>query len=98
MAVLAWVKSKKMFLKVQEGTGDNLLKEDVAEGYVDYVLWSTFKPECIDLDQTLDMECVDSGMLMGKEPMDSELEIGNSYRDAFGSEPNEGDIEVLLVE
>ena len=98
MAVLAWVKNKKMFLKVQEGTGDNLLKEDIAEGYVDYVLWSTFKPECIDLDQTLDMECVDSGMLMGKEPMDAEQELGNSYRDAFGCEASEGDIEVLMVE
>ncbi len=40
-AILAWLKSKKTFLKVQSGTGDNLLKEDIREGYVDYCLWST---------------------------------------------------------
>ena len=27
MALLAWVKSRKMFLKIQEGTGGNLLAE-----------------------------------------------------------------------
>ena len=27
-AILAWVKSAKAFLKVQAGTGDNLLEED----------------------------------------------------------------------
>ena len=58
MAVLAWVKSKKEFLKVQKGTGDNISHEDVANGYVDYVLWSTFKPDCIDIDQLLEMKCV----------------------------------------
>ena len=38
MAVLTWIKSRKLFLKIQEGTGDNLLREDRAAGYVDYVL------------------------------------------------------------
>ena len=28
-AILAWVKSAKAFLKVQAGTGDNLLEEDI---------------------------------------------------------------------
>ena len=44
MAVLIWIKSKKAFLKIQEGIGDNLLKEDKDNGFVDYVLWSTFRP------------------------------------------------------
>ncbi len=41
MAVLAWAKEERVFIKVQEGIGDNLTREDRAEGYVDYVLWST---------------------------------------------------------
>lgn len=98
MAVLAWVKSKKEFLKVQEGIGDNLLHEDVVNGYVDYVLWSTFKPECIDIDQSLEMGCVDSGMVMGKESMSAELAIDGCYREAYGCEPFEGDVVVLMVE
>ena len=58
VAILAWLKSKKTFLKVQSGTGDNLLKEDIREGYVDYYLWSTFRPDCIDIDDELDMYSV----------------------------------------
>ena len=50
-AILAWVKSAKAFLKVQAGTGDNLLEEDLREGFTDYCLWSTFRPECIDFDE-----------------------------------------------
>jgi hypothetical protein len=49
-AILAWVKGRGAFLKVQAGTGDNLLEEDIREGFTDYCLWSTFRPECIDID------------------------------------------------
>ena len=63
-AILAWVKSAKAFLKVQAGTGDNLLEEDIREGSIDYCLGSTFRPECIDTDGELDMECLDSGMVL----------------------------------
>ena len=68
-AILAWIKSKKAFLKIQAGTGDNLLKEYIREGYVDYWLWSTFRPECIDIDGELDMECLDSGMVLFREKL-----------------------------
>lgn len=67
-AILAWVKSAKAFLKVQAGTGDNLLEEDIREGFTDYCLWSTFRPESIDTDGELDMECLDKrhGPVQGK--------------------------------
>ncbi len=64
MAILAWAKAEGVFIKVQEGIGDNLMREDRAEGYVDYVLWSTFRPEYLDIDQELEMECLDSGMVL----------------------------------
>lgn len=35
-ALLAWLKDEKVFLKVQSGTGDNLLEEDIREGVTDY--------------------------------------------------------------
>ena len=38
MAILAWIKSRQVFLKIQEGTGDNLSEEDIASGMTDYVL------------------------------------------------------------
>ena len=63
MALLAWVKSRKMFLKIQEGTGDNLLAEDRAEGYVDYVLWSTFRAGELGIDELLEPELAEVGLL-----------------------------------
>ena len=42
-------------------------RDDIAEGYTDYVIWNRFRPECLDIDGELDMECVDSGMVLLKE-------------------------------
>ncbi len=96
MAVLTWIKSKKAFLKIQEGIGDNLLREDRDNGYVDYVLWSTFRPLDIDLDGELEMECIDSGMLMGKEAMSARGSIPNCYYDAFRIPYDESDVVELM--
>lgn len=93
-AILAWIKSKKAFLKIQAGTGDNLLKEDIREGYVDYCLWSTFRPECIDIDSELEMECLDSGMVMFRENCTPGEALESSYRQAFGKD----DVAVLMEE
>ena len=35
--ILIWNKDVG-FIKINEGTGDNLLKEDIKEGYVDYIM------------------------------------------------------------
>ena len=64
--LLYFIPSRGEFLKIQPGTGDNLLREDRALGSTDYVLWSTFKPLDLGIDGELDMECLDSGMVMIK--------------------------------
>ena len=97
-AILAWIKSKKAFLKIQAGTGDNLLKEDIWEGYVDYCLWSTFRPECIDIDGELDMECLNSGMVLFRENCDLKMALQNCYEQAFGEVFEESNIVVLYKE
>ncbi len=95
-AQLVWIKSKNIFLKVQEGVGDNLSSEDINKGYVDYCLWSTFKPECIDIDGELDMECLDSGEITFKESFNSEKALRDSYEFACGKKYNACDIVVLV--
>ncbi len=35
-SILLWNETDE-FIQIEEGTGDNLLKEDVADGYVDYI-------------------------------------------------------------
>ena len=97
-ALLAWVKSEKVFLKIQPGTGDNLLREDIRAGYVDYYLWSTFRLECIDIDGELDMDCLDSGMFLFTESPGTKAALQSCYKEAFGKEYDEADVVVLLEE
>lgn len=44
-------------------------RDDIAEGYTDYVIWNRFRPECLDIDGELDMECLDSGMVLLMDPI-----------------------------
>lgn len=97
-ASLSWIKSKQVFLKIQAGTGDNLQQEDIQKGFVDYCLWSTFRPECIDIDGELDMKCLDCGMILFKEYFTPKTALESCYCEAFGQNLNEGDIVVLIEE
>ena len=97
-ASLSWVKSAKVFLKIQAGTGDNLLQEDIREGYVDYCLWSTFRPESIDTDGELDMECLDGGMVLFRECCTAQTALESSYRQAFGMDFDNDDVIILMQE
>lgn len=97
-ASLSWVKSAKAFLKVQAGTGDNLLEEDIREGFTDYCLWSTFRPECIDTDGELDMECLDASMFLFKEYYDAKMALEACYQQAFEKDYDKDEVVVLMEE
>ena len=97
-AILAWLKSKKTFLKVQSGTGDNLHEEDIREGFVDYCLWSTFRPDGIDTDGELDMTCLDGGMFLFRDSPDAMAALRACYTQATGDAYDESDVTVLLEE
>ena len=97
-AILAWLGSKKTFLKVQSGTGDNLLEEDIREGFVDYCLWSTFRPESIDIDGELDMICLDSEMFLFRDHPDAMTALRACYTQAYDNAYDESDVTVLLRE
>lgn len=49
------------FIRIGEGTGDNLLKEDIADGYVDYINLDFLKYHEGELKEQ------DGGMVMLKE-------------------------------
>ena len=97
-ASLSWIKSKQVFLKIQAGTGDNLQQEDIQKGFVDYCLWSTFKPENIDIDGELDMESIDSGMVLSKEYFTPNTALESCYCEAFGADFDGNDITILMRE
>lgn len=62
-------------ISINEGTGDNLLKEDEEEGYVDYLNYYVFDAEDIDYEA----QSTDGGMLMSTEYI---REKYNSLKDA----------------
>lgn len=57
----AYIKDAGLIICANEGTGDNLLPEDVEEGYVDYVNYTTYE---IDDDGITE---ADGGMVLLKE-------------------------------
>ena len=55
-----------VFINFEEGTGDNLLPEDIEAGYVDYINWESFKINRHDA-YDVSIEQDDGGMLLLKE-------------------------------
>lgn len=56
----AYVTELNRILRVAEGSGDNLLPEEVDEGYVDYIYYEIYEPE-------YGFPEVDGGMITKKE-------------------------------
>lgn len=51
-----YIPSKRQIVHIQEGSGDNLSKEDLTEGYIDYIDYTQYSLE--------DFEEEDGGMMM----------------------------------
>lgn len=95
--ILAFFPNKGIIIRVAEGTGDNLLDEDIKEGYVDYVMYEIF-----DVNDFFEMEQVDScdaGMIMYKELVREKFAnlkqclLSDVIKDAYG----EVDKEVVIL-
>ena len=92
MAVDFYINVDGKIVHITEGTGDNLLQEDIEEGYVDYIYYEVF-----DLDY--DFPEVDGGMVLTTEyvaDMD-ELEIVRRTLDMMGCASPEKETWVKLV-
>lgn len=55
--VYIYVPGEQQIVKISEGTGDNLLQEDIDAGYVDYIYYEQYSREA-------DFPEVDGGMIM----------------------------------
>lgn len=58
-----YVADDEVIIEFDEGTGDNLLPEDIEAGYVDYVNYTVY--DISDLDYVRE---VDGGMILLKKP------------------------------
>ncbi len=55
--IYIYVPDAKQIIKISEGTGDNLLDEDIEAGYVDYIYYEQYVMDP-------DMREIDGGMVM----------------------------------
>ena len=96
-----WVKSQKVFLRVQAGAYSDLLPDEPGADAADYCLWSVHQLD--DLwrqvgDLELDMNCLKGGMTYCAERPDKKTTLQSCYKEAFGKEYDESDTIVLLEE
>lgn len=54
-----------IYIHITEGTGDNLLSEDIEEGYVDYIYYEVFRAGLWQGEPVMDE--IDGGMVLLKE-------------------------------
>ena len=62
--IFIYVPSMKQIVRISEGSGDNLLDEDIEAGYVDYIYYEQHRVE-------IDFPELDSGQIMLAEPFRS---------------------------
>ena len=55
--IFIYVKTKKQIIRIDEGSGDNLTDDDIAQGYVDYIYYEVYNVQ-------QDLPEVDGGMIM----------------------------------
>lgn len=83
--ILIAPKDYEVLIGINEGTGDNLLKEDIEEGYVDYLNYYVYTVE----DGVIEED--DGGMIMYKKPLTEIHEsmkcfVPDVLRDVFDDE------------
>ena len=93
--ILAFVKPECKFLLIVSGTGDNLDNEDIANGMVDYVMYTTFKIGDVR-DAELPLEEDDGGQYMADHDILPGEALKECYYMAFDKTYDEEDVLVLV--
>ena len=93
-ALVIFVPSQGEFVKIEEGTGDNLLKEDRADGYVDYLNYDRYSPADLGVSE----ENIDGGMLMLREYVSSKYKsLIEAVPDILGEAYSERDLSFIVL-
>lgn len=84
MEFCIYVTDDSLIVHIAEGTGDNLLREDIEEGYVDYINYETWQVNRWGVEEG------DGGMILTKSLVREMSEPAVIYmvlEDIFGSSP-----------
>ncbi len=60
--IFIFISEKRQVVRIAEGSGDNLLREDIEDGYVDYIYHAQH-------ELNVDMPEVDGGMVLLEKPL-----------------------------
>ena len=60
--IFIFIPEMRQIIRVAEGSGDNLLQEDIENGYVDYIYYAQY-------ELSVDMLEVDGGMILLEKPL-----------------------------
>ena len=71
--IFIYVQTMKQIIRIDEGSGDNLTDDDIAQGYVDYIYYEVYNVQ-------QDFPEVDGGMIMLTEPFQKKFK---STKDAI---------------
>lgn len=71
--IFIYVQTKRQIVRIDEGSGDNLTDDDIAQGYIDYIYYEVYNVQQ-DFPET------DGGMIMLKEPFQEKFK---STKDAI---------------
>lgn len=71
--MMIYLKDRGLLITVAEGTGDNLTDEDIADGYIDYVMTNLYEQNGYELTE------IDGGQML------SQRVIANMDRDELAN-------------
>lgn len=85
MEFCIYVIDDSLIVHIAEGTGDNLLREDIEEGYVDYINFETWQVSCTGVEES------DGGMVLTRtlvrDMRESDV-IEMVLEEIFGTDPD----------
>ena len=93
--LLIYVPTMETLISIREGTGDNLLPEDIEEGYEDYLMY-----DCYDVTEADYGECLepDGGMLMYKELIQEKFDkLSETVPDVMMDVFETSDLEYIIL-
>lgn len=65
--MVIYLRDLELFITACEGTGDNLLEEDIEQGYVDYIMTNTYKLDGYEFEELDGGQCMTYTMVRDME-------------------------------
>lgn len=81
--MVIYLKDLELFITACEGTGDNLLEEDIEQGYVDYIMTNAYKADGYEFEELGGGQCLTDKLVkdMDTEEFAEKVLAFHGYKD-----------------